>query len=45
MGDSYNKNIDFWCLGIFLYELLSGTTPFIDNKKLIIKKNIVENKP
>lgn len=27
----YNKSIDFWQLGILLYEMLVGFTPFIDS--------------
>ena len=35
----YNKSIDFWQLGILLYEMLVGSTPFIDSDpvKLLTK--------
>lgn len=24
----YDKNIDWWCLGILIFEMIFGTTPF-----------------
>ena len=27
----YEKSVDWWALGIILYELLIGITPFNDN--------------
>ncbi len=28
----HNKNIDLWCMGILMYEMMAGHTPFIDKK-------------
>lgn len=50
----YNKSVDFWQLGILLYEMLVGCTPFIDsdpvklfqkikNCKIKFPKNINKN--
>eukprot|EP01084_Bolivina_argentea_P173582 300670_1 len=44
----YNKSIDWWCLGILLYELILGFTPFyerfssLDKLYLRIKEKEVE---
>ena len=40
----YNKSHDFWSLGIFLYEMLIGCTPFLDSDPLKIYQNINHGK-
>ena len=40
----YNKCIDFWQLGILLYEMIIGTTPFVDNDPVKIYKKIIKGK-
>lgn len=30
-GDGYDKNTDWWSIGILTYELLYGISPFFDN--------------
>ena len=40
----YNKSHDFWSLGILLYEMLIGCTPFIDSDPLKIYQNINQGK-
>ena len=27
---AYDKNIDWWAVGVIMFELLTGKTPFID---------------
>ena len=40
----YNKSHDFWTLGILLYEMLIGCTPFIDSDPLKIYQKINQGK-
>ena len=40
----YNKSHDFWSLGIFLYEMLIGCTPFLDSDPLKIYQKINQGK-
>ena len=40
----HNKSIDFWQLGILLYEMLLGYTPFIDNDPIKLYKKIIKGK-
>ena len=40
----YNKSVDFWGLGILLYEMLVGCTPFMDPDPIKIYQKINKGK-
>ena len=39
----YGKEIDMWMLGIFLYELMHGFSPFRPQKKKFEDKEVIDN--
>ncbi|KMZ65799.1 Protein kinase PINOID [Zostera marina] len=41
-GKSHGAAVDWWALGIFLYELLYGSTPFVGETNRSTIKNIVK---
>lgn len=41
----HGKAVDWYLLGVLLYELLVGKTPFIDNDNEVIKENILKMQP
>jgi cGMP-dependent protein kinase len=32
-GDSYNRNVDYWSIGVCIYEFICGKTPFAPDVK------------
>ncbi|CAF3759904.1 unnamed protein product [Rotaria sp. Silwood1] len=41
MGKGYNKSIDYWALGILIYDLVAGFSPFQDEDPMKIYTNIL----
>jgi serine/threonine protein kinase len=44
-GKGYGISVDYWSLGILIYEMISGTTPFDDEDTYEIFKNIAKKEP
>lgn len=47
LGKGHNKAVDIWALGVLIYEMISGTSPFADHVNgdhMVICKKIVRNK-
>ena len=40
----YGKEVDWWSIGILLFELLAGETPFFSCKEEMIKKKVINTK-
>merc|ERR1712146_658633 len=44
-GIGHNQSVDLWTLGVLIYEMLCGVTPFYDRNTQNIYKNIVKKAP
>ncbi|OVF09340.1 putative cAMP-dependent protein kinase catalytic subunit [Clavispora lusitaniae] len=40
----YNKSVDWWSLGVLIYEMLAGYTPFYDSTPMKIYEKILSGK-
>ncbi|KAL2912644.1 Serine/threonine-protein kinase [Polyrhizophydium stewartii] len=43
IGQGYTKTVDWWTLGILLYEMLSGLPPFYDENTNVMYKKILQD--
>jgi len=41
--DSYDQNIDWWALGVLVFELSTFKTPFYANNSTEIAENVLSN--
>ena len=44
LNKGYTNSVDFWNLGIFIYEFITNINPFIDSDPMKIYENILTNK-
>jgi serine/threonine protein kinase len=47
LGQGHSKGVDLWAIGVLLFELVAGRSPFCDpggNDQMVICKNIVKGK-
>jgi cGMP-dependent protein kinase len=43
--NSYDRAVDWWAMGILIFELLTGGTPFYHNDQMKIYESIVQKQP
>ena len=41
----HGKGVDWWTLGILMFEMNAGYDPFTDEDPMIIYQNIIRGKP
>ncbi|KAF2343225.1 Protein kinase domain, partial [Trinorchestia longiramus] len=43
LGNPYDKTVDFWALGIIIYEMIVGCPPFFDQEHHIMYEKIIND--
>lgn len=39
-GKGHNETVDWWAVGILIYEMLIGKTPFFDKRRMELERKI-----
>ena len=45
LNSGHNRCVDYWALGILMFELVNGVTPFVGGEVMETYGNILEHKP
>lgn len=45
LNQGHGKPVDWWCLGVLVYEMLAGFPPFQDEDPMNIYRKIINSKP
>lgn len=38
LGEGHDKAVDFWSLGILIYEMMNGVPPYVGDRKKMFSK-------
>ena len=41
-NDSYDQNVDWWSLGVLIFELSTFKTPFYANNSTLVTENVLQ---
>jgi protein kinase A len=44
LGQGHGKAVDWWTLGVFIYEMLGGVNPFADDDPMSVYRKILKGK-
>ena len=44
LNKGHGKPVDWWCLGIFIYEMMAGQAPFTDEDPMQVYQKILKGK-
>jgi len=44
LSKGHNRGVDYWALGILIFEMVAGECPFTGDDNMVIYRQIVENK-
>jgi len=44
LNKGHGKPVDWWCLGIFMYEMMAGQAPFTDEDPMQVYQKILKGK-